>query len=542
MAIMGAVLIGIILFFIFLTARLSNADMALLYSNLDPNDTGAVAAKLEQLKIPYKISPDGTSVTVPDSEVGRARMFLAEEGLPGSASVGYEIFDSQSSLGTTDFVQHINRVRALEGELGKTVGTLKPIQKARIHLVLPKRQLFSRDAQPATASVFVKLRSGEDLNKEQISAIQHLVAASVPQLKPERVSVVDEKGKLLARGISKDVEGSSSFFDDNAEEMELKYESRMSRIIEELVGEIVGYNKVRANVTADLNFDRITTNAEIYDPEGQVVRSTQTIEENDEASSNRNSAGGVTVQNNLPGLNNFGGGNSGSGSANSSNRLEEVTNYEITKTIKNHVQESGQIKKLSVAVLVDGMYDLNAEGEKIYTPRSQEELEKIESLVRSAIGFDDVRGDTIEVVNMRFAGGDVEPEDILVDNTLLGFEKKDLLDIAETVTLAIVALLVVLLVLQPLVNKIIEQTANISGSLDEELENLIASQVENKPQLAGPIGGDGVDRSGPSEMIDMDKVEGRVKASSMQKVNELVEKHPEETVSVIRNWMYQENN
>ena len=129
-----------------------------------------------------------------------------------------------------------------------TDGTLKPIQKARIHLVLPKRQLFSRDAQPATASVFVKLRSGEDLNKEQISAIQHLVAASVPQLKPERVSVVDEKGKLLARGISKDVEGSSSFFDDNAEEMELKYESRMSRIIEELVGEIVGYNKVRANV------------------------------------------------------------------------------------------------------------------------------------------------------------------------------------------------------------------------------------------------------------------------------------------------------
>ncbi len=540
LAVMGAVLLGIILFFIFLTARLSNADMALLYSNLDPNDTGAVAAKLEQLKIPYKISADGTSVTVPDSEVGRARMFLAEEGLPGSASVGYEIFDQQGGLGTTDFVQHINRVRALEGELAKTVGTLKPVQKARIHLVLPKRQLFSRDSQPATASVFLKLRSGEDLNKEQISAIQHMVAASVPQLKPERVSVVDEKGKLLARGVAKSEDSQGGFFDSSAEEMELKYESRMSRILEELVGEIVGYNKVRANVTADLNFDRITMNAEIYDPEGQVVRSTQTIQETDESNSNKGRTSGVTVQNNLPGLNALGGGG-GAGSSNSSNRTEEVTNYEITKTIKNHIQESGQIKKLSVAVLVDGTYALNEQGEKVYTPRTKDELEKIESLVRTAIGFDDTRGDTIEVVNMRFAGGDIEPEDILIDDTILGFEKKDLLDIAETITLAIVALLVVLLVLQPLVNKIIEQTANMTGSLDQELENLIASQVESKPQLSGP---DSEPEGGSSaaDMIDMEKVEGRVKASSMQKVNELVEKHPEETVSVIRNWMYQENN
>lgn len=542
LAVMGAVLFGIILFFIFLTARMSSSDMALLYGNLDPTDSGAIAAKLETFNIPYEVSLDGSSITVPDSDVGRARMFLAEEGLPGSASVGYEIFDKQSSFGTTDFVQNINQIRALEGELSKTVSTLKPIQKARIHLVLPKRQLFSRDSQPSTASVFVKLRSGESLNPEQIAAVQHLVAASVPQLKPTRVSVVDENGNLLARGVDEKDEEGTSVFQRSTKDMKLKYESRMSRVIEELVGEIVGYSKVRANVTADLNFDRISMNSEIYDPEGQVVRSTQIIEESNEdvAYGSGGSQNAVTVQNNLPGLNAAPGGFSqGGGSApkNTANRTEEITNFEITKTIKNHIRESGEITKLSVAVLIDGLYVLNDEGRKTYQARTPEEIDQIEAIVKSAVGFDESRGDTIEVLNMRFAGGDVEPEDILEDTTIMGFEKADLLDIAETVTLAIVALLVVVLVLQPLVNKLIEQAANIGGSLEDELENLIASQVEKKPQLAGPK----QEEEEPEELIDMEKVKGRVKASTVEKVNELVNKHPNETVSVLRNWMYQEN-
>ena len=547
LAVMGAVLFGIILFFIFLTARMSSSDMALLYSNLDPTDSGAIAAKLEEYNIPYQVSADGATVTVPDSDVGRARMFLAEEGLPGSATVGYEIFDNQSSFGTTDFVQNINQVRALEGELGKTVSTLKPVQKARIHLVLPKRQLFSRDSQPATASVFVKLRSGESLNAEQIASIQHLVAASVPQLRPNRVSIVDEAGSLLARGVEEGEED-SAFFNPNSKDLRAQYESRMSRVIEELVGEIVGFSKVRANVSADLNFDRISMNSEIYDPEGQVVRSTQLIEETDEEVASGGAAGRnnqVTVQNNLPGLNANAPvpGAPGNTPTNTSSRVEEVTKFEISKTMKNQVRESGEVTRLSVAVLVDGTYTTSEAGEKTYQPRSETEIEQIESIVRSAIGFDPSRGDTIEVVNMQFAGGDVTPQDILTDTTIMGFEKADLLDIAETVTLAIVALLVVILVLQPLVNKMIEQAANMGGSLDDELENLIASQVEKKPQLAGPKGDStgGGEEEDEEDLIDMDKVKGRVKASTVQKVNELVEKHPTETVSVLRNWMYQEN-
>lgn len=529
---MGAVMVGMILFFIFITARLSNSDMTLLYNNLDMNDTGAIAAKLDQVNIPYQMGADGTSITVPSSEVGRARMMLAEEGLPESASMGYEIFDNQSSFGTTDFVQNINQVRALEGELSKTISTLDPVRTARIHLVLPKRQLFSRESQPATASVFVKLRGSNTLNKEQISAIQYMVAAAVPQLKPTRVSIVDESGKLLARGVD-EADDPQGFFESNAEEKRLKFEGRMSRMIEDMVSEIVGFGKVRANVTADLDFDRVSTNSEIYDPEGQVVRSTQIIEESAEENEADNNQG-VTVANNLPGL--AGAPNAEApfvGSRN--NRLEEVTNYEITKRIENHVRESGEVNRLSVAVLVDGVYTTDGEGNRVYEPRNEQQLEQIESLVQSAIGYDPSRGDTIEVVNMQFVGGDII-EEALPDTTIMGFERADLLDIAETVTLAIVALLVVLLVLQPLVNKLVEGASEIAGSMDNELENMITSQLEQQKALSAP----NLDDEDEGSMINMDKVSGRVKASSVQKVNELVEKHPNETVSVIRGWMYQE--
>lgn len=544
---MVAVLFGIVLFFVFLTMRLSNTDMSLLYSNLSVDDSGAIAAKLEQINIPYQISGDGQSVTVPSREVGRARMILAEEGLPDSASVGYEIFDNQSAFGTTDFVQNVNQVRALEGEISKTISTLRPVQQARLHLVLPKRELFSRENQPATASVFVKLRSGQNLSREQTLAIQHMVATAVPQLKPARVSIVDETGKLLARGIDESDDPASAFLNSGSQEMRLKYEQRLSQTIEDLVGEIVGTGNVRAYVSADLDFDRISLNEEIYDPEGQVVRSTQTIEESEEE---RDSDGpqGVTIQNNLPGLNQGAAGGEAPPSS-AINRLEEVTNFEISKTIRNHVRESGEVKRLSVGVLVNGFYETipvdggeEGETEQVYNPRSAEQIEQIETLVRSAIGFDDNRGDTIEVINSKFAPREVETfADFVDDSQLFGFEKTDLLDIAETITLAIVALLVVLLVLQPLVNKLIESTAAVANTgPDEATQNLIASQMQQQASLAPPTG-EPIGEEDEASMIDMDKVEGRVKASSVQKVGDLVDKHPQETVSVIRNWMYQEN-
>jgi flagellar M-ring protein FliF len=531
LAIMGSVLLGLMMFFIFVSMRVSSTEMNLLYGDLSTIDSGAMAAKLESVQIPYEVSQDGTRIMVPDTEVGRARMLLAEAGLPNGGSLGYELFDKQSGFGTTNAVQNINAVRALEGELARTISALDPVRSARVHLVLPQRELFARETRPASASVAIGLRPGKRLESEQISAIQSLVASAVPELKMEAVSIIDQNGTLLARG----GESSENQATMKAEELRLKSEQRLIQTIEDLVGRTVGYGKVRASVTAELNFDRVQTAEELYNPEQQVARSTQTTEEN--ALEREPGEENVTVENNLPGVD---GGALGNDSPTStSNRVEETTNYEISKTVRNTVREGGDIKRLSVAVLVDGTYKTAEGGERTYTPRTEAELDQIEALVRSAIGFDAERGDTLEVVNMQFA--DIEVSEDLPDNTLFGFDKNKLLDLAEVVTVAVMIILVILLVLQPMVGRLIASEGG-TGLDEEEEKDLIASRPM-APALEGPsqeFEPANLQDDDANAMIDVQKVEGKVKASAVKKVEDIVDAYPTETVSVIRSWMTQD--
>ncbi len=542
---MAGTFLALIVFFAFIAVRSSSPAMTLLYNDLTTSDSTQIAAKLDVSDIPYQMIEGGTQVMVNSQDVGRARMLLAEEGLPSSGSMGYELFDRQQGFGTTSFVQNINQLRALEGELARTISTLDPIRTARVHLVMPERELFSRESRPATASVFVNLRNRAEVGNEQITAIQHLVASAVPQLQPTRVAIIDGAGNLLARGDDTDTPG---FAAAGAEDMKTKYEQRLARSIEDIVGRIVGYGRVRAIVSADLDFSTVSRNSEIYDPEGQVVRSTQTITEEDVENTAESSA--VSVQNNLPGLP----GASQDGSAPptaASNRSEEVVNYEITRTIESVTQESGEIDQLSVAVLIDGRYepavttpaegddaDENAEVEMTYIPRSEAELNQIRALVRSAIGFDESRGDTLEVVNMQFAKERLEappPAD-----TIMGLPRDQIVGIAETLIFSLVGVLVILLVLRPLVSHISAAAqAQARANAAEEEAKLLASSGTGAPQLAAPTGdGEGGELEAT---LDMSNVEGQVKQSSVKKISELVEKHPNETVSVIRNWMTQEN-
>ncbi len=539
LAIMGSVLLGLLLFFIFISMRVSSPSMKLLYDDLATNDSAAIVAKLEENEIPYQTSEDGGRISVPDDQVGRARMLLAQEGLPNGGNMGYELFDNQSGFGTTNFVQNITQVRAMEGELARTISSLESIKSARVHLVLPQRELFSRESRPASASVFLHLRGAAQLDKEQIAGIQSLIASAVPDLKSKNVSIVDSAGNLLARG----GEDESQLASDKNEEVRRKYEQRMTQTIEDLVGRTVGYGKVRANVVADMNFDQITQNEEIYDPQGQVVRSTQTVEDkNTETQADSNN---VSVEKNLPGGNSDLLGQGGPTSA--SNRNEETTNFEINKTVRSMVRESGQVQKMSVAVLVDGTYTTDKEGKKTYQPRTKEELDRLTALVSSAIGVDTKRGDKIEVVNMQFVEVDTTPE---TDNTIMGFEKSDLLDAAEILTVAIMIILVVLLVLQPMVGRLL---ATEGGKSDEEggfdEQGLLPSMQQN-PALTGPsMSSSGQDGGGfavqeliaDEDMINVQKVEGRVKASSLKKVEDIITAYPEETVSVLRGWMTQES-
>lgn len=530
LGIMGGILLALLTLFIFISLRVSTPDYSLLYNELSSTDSSAIAAKLEEQQIPYQVSEDGSRVTVQDTDVGRARMLLAEAGLPNGGSMGYELFDTQSGFGTTNEIMNLNKVRALEGELARTISSLDPVRSARVHLVLPERQLFSRESREASASVALGLRPGAQLNNDQIMAVQSLVASAVPELEPGKVSLIDQSGRLLARG-NETEENTASI---KADEMRLKYEQRLTRAVEDIVGRTVGYENVRANVTADLNFDRISTNEELFDPESQVARSLQTIEENNvERDANEQN---VSVENNLPAVGNdlfF-----DAAPSLESSRLEETTNFEISRTTRSMIRETGEVRRLSVAVLVDGTYTTNAEGERVYEPRSDADLDQIAALVRSAIGFDATRGDTIEVVNMQFA--DIEVGGEMADNTLFGFDKNKLLDAAEILTVAIMIILVILLVIQPMVGKLLAAESRKPEEEDELATELLTSGA--RPALEGPDGEFQPamleeDQEANEGLINVDSVEGKVKASSVKKVEDIVENYPEETVSVIRSWM-----
>ncbi len=539
-AILGATFFSLIVFFIFVSAKVSQPDMEILYRDLQTTDSAQVSSQLEAAGISYSVSKDGAQVFVSAPDVGRARMLLAEQGLPNGGSLGYEIFDKQSGFGTTSFVQNINQVRALQGELAKTISSLDPVQFAKVHIVLPQRELFSRESRDASASVTLKLRSNGRLSSEQIYGIQNLVANAIPDLKTDNVTIIDTEANMLAGGNSGSPE---SMVGMKAEEMRRSYEKRMTQAIEDILSRTVGFNKVRAHVTADLDFDRISTNDEIYDPEGQVVRSTQSVSEDNVERSNQNNQD-VTVENNLPGLgDDFGAQND---PTLQNNRSEEITNYEISRTVRNTVRESGEVTRLSVAVLVDGRYTTNEAGEKIYEPRSQEELDKIATLVRSTVGFDETRGDTIEVVNMPFT--DMDTTFDVEEDLLFGFERSEVLNFGEMIMLVVMGLLVVLLVLRPLVSSIVMSQKAAIDQAREEAALLAASDAP--AALAGPSayeqkgdsggGFSGQDDDEEDTMIDMQAVEGKVKASSVKKVGDIVSNHPNETVSVIRNWMAQE--
>jgi len=548
LSIMGAVIFGLLLFFIYISMQVSGPQMKMLYKDLASEDSTAIAGKLEELKIPYEINPDGSIISVPDKQVGKARMLLAQDGMPNGGSLGYELFDKQSGFGTTSFVQNITQVRALEGELAKTISSLEPIKSARVHLVLPQRELFSRETHAASASVFIRLKGGKQLDATQLLGIQSMVASAVPDLKAKSVSIVDSEGVLLAGGDQDE----GIMASNKAEESRRKYEQHTTRVIEDLVGRTVGYGKVHANVTAVLDFDQMSENQEIFDPQGQVVRSTNVID--DKSSETTPSSETVSVQNNLPGADAQTTGSSEPTS--SAAKTEETTNFEISKTIRSVVKQTGGVKKISASVLIDGTYVTDKEGVKTYQPRTEEEIKNIINLVSSAIGLDEKRGDKLEVINMQFADIDTLPEE---DGTkFMGFERSDLLDAAEILVVAIMIILVVLLVLQPMVGRLLAQEnaggeGGTAGGNGMDPMGLLQNNAAQNPALmppgmSGSMGGQSGDvseflnnaDSDSDSMIDVQKVEGRVKASSLKKVEDIITAYPEETVSVLRGWMTQE--
>lgn len=524
---MATVAVLILGFFGFLVMRASAPSLAPLYTGLSLEDSSAIVTELQTLNIPYELRGEGDTILIPRDQITTTRMSLAESGLPTRGQVGYEIFDQQNTLGATSFVQNINNVRALEGELARTISSLTRITSARVHLVLPERELFQRERKDPSASIVLGVRG--QLSNGEIRAIQHLVAAAIEGLTPNRVSIVDDTGNLLASGTVDEAAGALS---GEAAERTLAYESLLRNRIEEMLANVVGSGRARVEVSAEFDFNRSTVTSEKFDPESQVVRSSQVREE---ANTSAGTDGQVSVANELPGASQN---NNASGTTEQGTSSEEVTNFEISKTTETAVTEAGALKRLSVAVVVDGVYTEDGTGNSVYAARSPEEMAQLLTLVRSAAGYSEGRGDTVEVVNMQFADRpSVDAEGTDANSGLFNFTRDDLMNGAQMGVTLLIALALIFFVMRPLLKRVMapepqplalpmaaEVGTDTMVSADGQLILADQEMSEDQQQLA-------------PAWISNAKALGAHQLQTLRQVGEMVEENPKQAAHIVRNWL-----
>ncbi len=548
-------ILATVLFIVFLTTRYTNEEQDLLFSKLKPEISQEVILELSKRNIAYSLKKDGEDIYVPKQQARQLRIDLAEIGLAGDV-VGYEIFDREQSLGTSSFMQNINKLRALEGELARTIASIEGVRAARVHLVLPERPLFSKEQRDPKATVFIQMQSEKRLESERVNAIQYLLATAVPDLLPTQISIIDDKGALLARG-GGDIDSVTA---SDAESRRVKIEEDLRTKIEDILGRSLGFDSIRIAVNVDMDFSEIVVNNETYNPDGRVLRSSENVEELSTSDTGLDSP--VTIGNNIPNTPSPANGGDTTSSEQSS-RSEERNNYEISRVIENTVHRPGRIKRISVAVLVDGTYEPSLENANVmvYQERTPEDIERIDRLVKSAIGFDNVqRNDEVNVVTMqfkRFAGEETNQ----IEEIYLGFlTASDAKKVIELAILAGIGMLVIILIIRPLVGQLFESApvslytpAVASGIVrtpdgrsvfvDPETGMQTEIPIETAETLIEPEDSAlnmGQNQEASVQKIDLDKISGKMKDSSARKINEIVEKYPEEAVMIIRTWLSQE--
>ncbi len=460
----GAVLLLALVFFGSLIYWNSQPDFQVLFSNLSQEDAGEMVNKLKEKKIPFQLSSNGTSILVSREQVYDVRLALAAEGLPKGGGVGFEVFD-RTNLGATDFVQKLNYQRALQGELSRTIRQIKEVEQARVHVVTPKESLFLDEQKKPSASVLLKTRSGMKLEAAQVEGIVHLVASAVEGLDSGNITVVDTSGKILYKRSE-----STPFGQMTTSQLEYQrnIEEGIKKKVQGMLEEVLGFNKAIARVSADIDFQQIDIVEEKFDPNG-VIRSEQKNSEKStqitnakpappaKAESQATSKAGeertkpsagpetkartaetVPVQSNL------------------AERQNEIRNYEISKINKRIKNPVGTVRKISTAVVVDGGFKeaVDSKGKKTreYQARSPEEMKRIESIVKKAIGYDEARGDQVEVTNMPFSWSLAEEESGKAAGGGEGFREYILIAYKPLLSL-ILAALFILFVVRPLMKR-----------------------------------------------------------------------------------------
>ncbi|MHA7064964.1 flagellar basal-body MS-ring/collar protein FliF [Azospirillum argentinense] len=541
--------VGIVLAVATMAVLLSRPHMTPLYTGLEPAEAGRIVKAVEAMGVPVSAAFDGTAVQVPEAEVPRLRMLLAEKGLPSRGGIGYELFDTDKPLGITSFMQRMNRLRAMEGELARTIETLSGIEAARVHIVLPDREEFSRAAPTPTASIVVRMRGRAPLERRQALSIRHLVSAAVPNMKPSAVTVLDASGEVLLTEEDGDARSSAK-----VDGLRAGHETRISRAIEQMLVARLGQGNVRVQVAVDVETKREVVRSQSFDPNSQVVRSTQTVQEQDRSLDSTGEPP-VTAEQNLPqrevraqAQNNR--------SSSDSKRQEETVNYEISNIARETVIEPGDIRRVSVAVLVNGTWVTAQDGTRSYEARAPEELQRITELVRSAMGFSEARGDRVTVDNLEFVNlapelGAREPMAEIVDTL-----SRNVMTLIQWVILLVLCGLLIVLGLRPLIRRVFPAPEPVAA---EAAAPALAAGAA-MPQLTGPaMGGDPAmqaaqltDAGDPAtaalpgieetmdQLIELRTVEGRVRASSIRRLGDIVDQYPDEAIDILRSWLYEE--
>ncbi|HVN80270.1 MAG TPA: flagellar basal-body MS-ring/collar protein FliF [Terriglobia bacterium] len=522
----------------YLVFVMNQEEYQTLYSSLNAEEANTVITKLKELKVPFQLQDGGKAIKVPASRVDELRIQLASEGLPQSGKIGFEIFD-KTNLGMTEFLEKVSYKRALEGELARTILSLKEVAEVRVHLVLPKESLFQERAEPTKASVVLKLNAGKQLNETMVSGIVHLVSSAVEGLTPQNVTVVDASGRLLSAKQSTPDEALTN----GQLEMKSRAEKEFTTKIVNMLEPIVGPGKVKADTSVSLDFSRTEQTEEKYDPQATAIRSQQKSQERSEPA-NANAAAGVpgtksnqaTPPPNVTPITVRG--------SNSFTKTNELTNYEVSKLIRHTIEPFGDIKRLSVAIIVDDAVKLEkgADGKttKKMISRNPEELKKIKDLVTAALGIDSKRGDVLTVENIAF---DTPLDTEEVKPTF--YEKwRDLLQPAIKYTsLLLLFLLVYILLIRPISKKVLAPVQEVLRPQEGEMGQIAEGAEPGPLALEAPKTVKELEAAlGAGENVPaLPEMNVRKSDILKQRIQEFVQREPENVAALIRVWLTEED-
>jgi flagellar M-ring protein FliF len=518
--ILGVATLGSIILIIVLFGLLNQPSYSTLYTNIHEEDAARIVEELNNKKIPYKLDNGGTTIQVPEEMVHQTRLDMASKGIPSSGIVGYEIFD-QSTLGMSEFIQRLNFKRALEGELARTIIQQEGIESARVHIVVPEKSVFKAEQKETTASIVIKLKNGYSLDPGSIAAITKLVSSSVEGLDQNRVSLIDSKGRLLSKDLGDDNLTAST---SKQYEVRQNIENYLSGKAQTLLDNVLGYGNSMVQVNVELDFDQVEKTMETYDPESQIAISEQTIKTE----------------------------NTGSNMVDSSAQTSEnsTVNYEISKSIERVIQGSGNIKKLTVAAVINEIPKKVEEDGKVkivYEPRPQDQLVKLEQLVKNSVGFDEERKDNFSLVNIPFETNSIEefPEEELNNPGLFDFQN---IDQIINIIIVLIGIISSLLFIKSLMTKIKKEKILIGTVNPAELaygtsggsssmENLgLSKGKQSKPLTEGrkrellPIG----------DLEDEISDEAALKKNQQDKIANYVSKNPIDAAKLINSWLHDE--